>query len=284
MFFIYIEDFLGTVFVMAFIPYIQFNSAFMCGAFLGNCMRESIYGGNTGGSNVGNFNGEVFANNWSTTFPVQPCNIFNLNIFQPSLVQMPVVQQNWFGINFNNIGANFSTGWNNFSNMLVQPFNSNFNRTNIGSTQKVNNVKYAKLEDYNAGKGKKLANIVYENTTKRFDVNWNCIGSKDREKVIDHDCARHVALAINQAGLGDCRVDSAYQMTGKLRNNPNFKELPVEGADLDNLPPGTVCIYNPNKHGYSSKHGHVVIKTEDGCAAEHYSKKLLTPDYIFMPV
>lgn len=270
---------------MTFNPFLQlnYNSAFTCGALIGNHLRESLtaekreVSESVASSSSVNFN--LFSNNWFSV-PVMPVNRFDVSIFPQSCVQMPIVQQNWFDSSFDNIGTNLSAGWNYFSNMFIQPFNF----INIVSNKRADNVKYAKFEDYNAEKGKKLANIVYDNTSKRFDVNWRCIGTKNKSAVVDHDCARHVALAIDQAGLGDCRVDSAYQMAGKLRSNPNFKELPVEGVDLDNLPPGAVCIYNQNKHGYSSQHGHVTIKTENGCAAEHYSKKLLTPDYIFIPV
>jgi len=125
------------------------------------------------------------------------------------------------------------------------------------------------LSGYNACAGTKLANIALNNS-----VGWTGY------------CAKSVKNAICKADLGSYQYGHAYQMPSILRNNKNFKEIPVDTVNVKDLPAGCVLVYDKGSQGYSSKYGHTEITTGDGRAVSDGITKNLykKPSAIFMPV
>ena len=75
-------------------------------------------------------------------------------------------------------------------------------------------------------------------------------------------------------------------MPSILRNNKNFKEIPVDTVNVKDLPAGCVLVYDKGSQGYSRKYGHTEITTGDGRAVSDGITKNLykKPSAIFMPV
>ncbi len=210
-----------------------------------------------------------FMPNWS--FP---------NYFQP--FQMP-----FFNI-FDNFYNTFNFSYNPFVFQMQQPlftFNydyfsdtlkpgkSTVKAENVDTFTRSKSIDYSKdtlkLDDYNAFKGKKLANIAMNNS-----VGWTGY------------CAAYVKSDIQEAGLGSYKGGHAYQMPKILRNNTNFKEISPENVDVSKLPAGCVLVYDKGAEGYSKDYGHTEITTGDGRAVSDGITKNLhkKPSSIFIPV
>ncbi len=202
-----------------------------------------------------------------------------------SQFQMPMfnIYDSWFS-NFNNT-YNFNVPFLNQSyfNYSVFPYNQNtgpqnvdtFNREkqNSNAVSMSSDIDYSKddlkLDDYNAFKGERLANIALNRSS-----GWTGY------------CARYVKNAIQAANLGSYQYGHAYQMTNILKNNKNFKQISTNGVDVSKLPAGCILVYDKNTEGYSKKYGHTEITTGDGRAVsdgitKHLHKK---PSAIFIPV
>lgn len=195
-----------------------------------------------------NFN--IFNNlNLDNWFPSFSLNYNTNQITQPSL----------FSFNYNNFGnkAKSDTG-NTISNT------DTFTRTT--KNYKTDNLK---LDDYNAFKGERLANIALNRS-----VGWTGY------------CAAYVKSDIQAAGLGSYKYGHAYQMSDILKNNKNFKEISPENVDVSKLPAGCVLVYDKGTEGYSKKYGHTEITTGDGRAVSDGITKNLhkKPSSIFIPV
>jgi len=198
-----------------------------------------------------NFNIDLPMNNWfMPNLSFSNFNSCDFNLF-PS-----------FSISyFNNIP---SLNFNFFSDFLQpMPQFSIFNNTDIFNSSKksdTNNTdvfvkssskvqtktEKISLDNYNAVKGKKLADIAMKNVKK-----WSGF------------CARFVKRDIQEAGLGAYQPGHAYQMSSILRNNPNFKEISPDNVNLQDLPEGCVLVYGRGIQGYSKAYGHTEITVKD---------------------
>lgn len=143
------------------------------------------------------------------------------------------------------------------------------------------------FRDYDSTKGQKLADTAMHNAGFVIDGNTKKITSttKDPDDFTSY-CTRYVKVAIRDAGLGEYYdAGSAYQMTSYLRNNDNFKEI-SSSTPLKDIPAGCILVYDRGVGGYSSEHGHIEIKTDDGRAVSDGITDNLykRPSYIFMPV
>jgi hypothetical protein len=155
------------------------------------------------------------------------------------------------------------------------------------TTTQTSTKKTGLLRDYNADKGSKLAEVAMHNAGYVIDSNTKKITSqtKDPDEFTSY-CTRYVKAAIRDAGLGDYYgAGSAYQMTSYLRNNDNFKEI-ASSTPLKDIPAGSILVYDRGVAGYSSEHGHIEIKTDDGRAVSDGITDNLykRPSHIFMPV
>lgn len=124
------------------------------------------------------------------------------------------------------------------------------------------------LKDYNSERGERLAQIALQNKTG-----------------FNHQCATYVKNAIQEAGLGSYVQGDAHRTDEILANNSNFKEITVEGVNINELPAGCVLVYEKGAAGYSSEYGHVEITTGDGRGvSDGITNNLRTPSSIFIPV
>jgi len=96
----------------------------------------------------------------------------------------------------------------------------------------------------------------------------------------------YVKASIRDAGLGSYKNGHAYQMTGILRSNPNFKEISPSSVNVKDLPSGCILVYNRGAQDYSAEYGHTEITTGDGRAVSDGITDNLykEPSAIFVPV
>ena len=124
------------------------------------------------------------------------------------------------------------------------------------------------LKEYSSERGEKLAQIALQNKTG-----------------FNKQCATYVKNAIQEAGLGSYVQGDAHRTDEILANNANFKEISVEGVNINELPAGCVLVYEKGAAGYSSEYGHVEITTGDGRGvSDGITNNLRTPSSIFIPV
>ena len=190
---------------------------------------------------------------------------------------------------FDNFYNTFNFSYNPLNFQMQQPlfsFNSGYygsapltglkstvQSENVDTFERSKNIDYSKdnlkLDDYNAFKGEKLANIAMNNS-----VGWTGF------------CAAYVKEDIREAGLGSYASGHAYKMSEILRNNKNFKEISPDDVDVSELPAGCVLVYDKGVAGYSKKYGHTEITTGDGRAVSDGITKNLykKPSSIFIPV
>ena len=227
-----------------------------------------------------NFNFPFGMNNWfmpSTLF--QDFNMFfDLSYFNSNS------NNNYFNniFNFNTVPV-FQAMSNSYlmPNIFSQHNNTQQKQTKVENQEKIDtftkttNTAITKttnehsLDDYNAKKGKRLAEVALNRS-----IGWTGF------------CARYVKNSILAANLGSFQYGHAYQMTDILRKNSNFKEISTEGVDVSKLPAGCILVYGKGVEGYSKKYGHTEITTGDGRAVsdgitKHLYKK---PSAIFIPV
>ncbi len=197
---------------------------------------------------------------------------------------------NWFTPTFSCFNMPFFSNINYSSNIfdnIFKPIDFTFNQTYSPG----NNIWNWNFNNYNPPIGDtfSLSNKNKTNfSVKEYD-------SKAGEKLVktalrdsigfNGECARYVKRAIQKSGLGEYKMGHAYQMTGILRKNKNFKEI-SSNTDVSKLPSGCIIVYNKGSQGYSSQYGHVEITTGDGRAvSDGITKKLYKkPDAIFVPI
>lgn len=97
---------------------------------------------------------------------------------------------------------------------------------------------------YNQSKGQKLFNDAY----RHMDGHWK-----------EHDCKTHVREASERCGLGTITGENGVKSLASLRQNPNYREVSASSIDVNNIPAGTIGIFNPGSQGYNPKHGHTEI-------------------------
>ena len=198
-------------------------------------------------------------------------NYFNSQITQPSLFTLDFSD---FYRNINPaVQKSTTTNVINNSGMATVAAAAQTSSSNVDTFTRTSNINYAKdklsLDDYNAFKGERLANIALSNSK-----GWTGY------------CAKYVKKSIQEANLGPYLYGHAYQMTNILRHNPNFKEISTQNVDVKNLPAGCVLVYGKGVEGYSKNYGHTEITTGDGRAVsdgitQNLHKK---PSAIFIPV
>ena len=144
------------------------------------------------------------------------------------------------------------------------------------------------LSNYNSEKGSRIADIALRNAGFVIDPVTKKVTSRRKDpQRFTGTCARHVMTSLTDAGVdgGLPRVASAYQLADTLRRNSNFQEISAS-TPLKDLPPGTVIVYGRGVAGYSARHGHVEIITNDGRAVSDAITDNLyrRPSQIFIPV
>lgn len=247
--------------------------------------------------NCCNFQMPFFFNNFSFNFNQQ------LPLFQNAFNTPNYSDIFNFSYNTQPFQANFS--YNNtptFINSFYSFDSISLNNTQLGnrvttssttrststtSASKTTPRKSGLLREYNSSKGSLLASTAMHNAGFVIDSNTKKVTSKTKNPdKFTHCCARYVKAAIRDAGLGEYSNEgSAYQMTNSLRNNNNFKEISAS-TPLKEVPAGCILVYDRGVGGYSSKHGHIEIKTDDGRAVSDGITDYLykRPSHIFMPV
>ena len=169
---------------------------------------------------------------------------------------------NW---NFNWSNTNTTSIWDNNSSRKLDttfPLGDTFTLTN-------KNKKGFFVSNYDADAGEKLAKTALSSS-----------------KGFSGYCATYVKKAIEKSGLGSYEQGHAYEMSGILRKNKNFKEISPLEVNVKDLPAGCVIVYDKGAQGYHSKYGHTEITTGDGRAVSDGITKNLhkTPSAIFVPV
>lgn len=223
--------------------------------------------------------------NYNLGFPFGMNNWFMPTFSFPNLFynfQMPTFSM----FNMSDMWLNsFNNSFFNFYNPTINP-NTNFypqiaqtsvfatksksdSKSNTDTFEKSSKKEKQKLNDYNAEKGERLANVALNRS-----VGWTGY------------CARYVKNSIQNAGLGSYKYGHAYQMKDILKNNSNFKEISTENVDVKDLPAGCVLVYGKGKEGYSKNYGHTEITTGDGRAVSDGITRNLykKPSAIFIPV
>lgn len=107
-------------------------------------------------------------------------------------------------------------------------------------------------------------------------------------------CARYVKNAIVNSGLGVYVNGNGEQAKYMLRNNANFKEVPVNALNMSKMPKGTVFVYDAGEPVYYAdgstgvigEHGHVTFKyTADTSISDRMEDLPLSNHaYAFIPV
>ena len=248
--------------------FLNFNPCFALGNYFGNCLSNFVFGQKQNTYTSVQYN--TFSLGGGMSFPAMPSfsfpSVFTYN-FTPTIIPQPNLP---FNINYDNL----SLGGNNF-NTVNLPYMDNFDTFTIGQSKSfTNNNKRLKTYDqlkslYNAENGKKLADYAKQHATGTTG-----------------NCSKFVSNALEGTGLmGNMTRGHAYKQQGKLRKNPNFKEVSVEGTDWNKLPAGCILCYNKGSQNYSAEHGHIQITTGDGKAVSDFeATEIKKPDAIFMPV
>lgn len=109
-------------------------------------------------------------------------------------------------------------------------------------------------------------------------------------------CARYVKLAVEKSGLGPyIHGPNGEGCKNVFRANPNFREVKVKGKDFENLPKGSIIVYDSgtkvkDKSGNETQigdDGHVLITLGNGkgCSDVMEDEILQTDNaYTFIPV
>lgn len=236
------------------------------GYSLFNSSQTPVWFGNDSTSKIGF--------NWQ----MPQINLTPLNLFQSN-------QNNVFDFNAKN---DFSKLWqsmfaNNTSKQDENKFgqltlNKKTNNENTDNKQDVTNSNQPvsgswKAKGYDASKGKKLADIAYNN----MDKGWG-----------QSDCKKHVREASEKAGFGTIRGNNGVQSLDSLRRNPNYKEVSASEISLKNIPDGTIGIFNPGSQGYNKDDGHTEIyRRNSNGKVEGISSYIVSnikkADYYFIP-
>ena len=198
------------------------------------------------------------------------------NILPNLLSNMPVPQlsmpaftmPDFSNFSFIPMNFNFSTPQYNFGTS----YTDNFTRT-TGSYLNYSNFGNGtiKIDGYNASKGTKLARIA--------DQRLNHASKNIKQ------CAQSVREDLQAAGLFNGMKGHGYQYINILRQNSNFKEIPVQNENWKHLPAGCIVVYDKGVGGHSKTYGDVGIITEDGQQTSFYkTSNIAKPTAIFVPV
>jgi hypothetical protein len=199
--------------------------------------------------------------NRSSFFNPNTLDFFSQNLFG----NMPNFYNNTSTQFFSN---NINFGGNIWRNNFLAVFNSTTQNSNKKKSTKKLPVNNSSLSEYNSEKGKKLSTIALKNKG----------GSGGK-------CATYVKQAIDKAGLGKYEQGHAYAMDEILAKNPNFKEISLDGINVDDLPAGCVLVFEKGVEGYNKKYGHTEITTGDGRAvSDIITTKIRQPSHVFIPV
>lgn len=87
-------------------------------------------------------------------------------------------------------------------------------------------------------------------------------------------CYRGVKNALRQVGV-NLQGGSAYQAADQLANNPRFREVRMGRAELRNLPPGAVVVWNRNLAA-GKPHGHISIALGGGRESSDHVQRQIT--------
>lgn len=176
---------------------------------------------------------------------------------------------------------------NTYSTTSTKKTTNNTSKTlDIKSNTPTSTSRSTIFRDYNEDSGKRLAKKALQNAGFVIDDSTKVTSKKKNPDKFTSYCTRYVKAAIRDSGLGEYyNAGSAYQMTSYLRNNDNFKEI-SSSTPLKDVPAGCILVYDRGVGGYSSEHGHIEIKTEDGRAVSDGITDNLykRPSHIFMPV
>ena len=191
-----------------------------------------------------------------------------MNMFNPfiNMMNMFMPTNNFYGYNIpiNNI-------WQTQTNL----FSSNLNNSIFQINNKQN-------RQYNSLKGEILAqNVVAGLPTDRAPNNPLC--------------ARYVKNAIVNSGLGPYINGNGEFCKYILRANSNFQETKVKGEELNDLPKGSVIVYDANEtctnqngeEKQIGENGHVTVALGNGKACSDIMEdEILKTDraYVFIPV
>ena len=197
-------------------------------------------------------------------------NFSPISIFQiqgPRLNFYPMFTQMFNPFQTFNLNSHFNWFNNAFSgsnSVYPTPYNDSFY-----SSEEYIKKENAKYQNYDSAAGKRLARIAKKNSNGDSEF-----------------CADYVKKAINMAGLGpyDDTVD-AYQMPDLLKNYPKFQEISTSDVNVDELPTGSILIYDKGVEGVNKDFGHVYIKTEDNKGVSGDIEDLIpNPTSEFIPV
>lgn len=184
---------------------------------------------------------------------------FNMPSFTPTFQNF-----NTTSVFMENTGYMPEFSFNNYS-FSTPTFNTDtFVRTTKGRYSSPTDT----LGNYNAAKGKKLADTALKNSDG-----------------FHKGCARYVSNALEEAGMSNGQRGHGYQMAGILRNNGNFKEISVDSQNYKDLPAGCILCYDKGAAGYDIDYGHVEITTGKGTAvSDGITQNIRKPSAIFVPV
>lgn len=148
------------------------------------------------------------------------------------------------------------------------------------STSQTQNTELIFGAPYNKQKGELLAKNIVD------------ILPQNREQPL---CAKYVKMAVEKSGLGPYVLGNGEACKNIFRANPNFKEVKVKGKDFENLPKGSIIVYDAGtkvkyKNGNETKigaDGHVLITIGNGKGcSDVIENEILQSDnaYTFIPI
>lgn len=130
-------------------------------------------------------------------------------------------------------------------------------------------VKTGPFGSYNSQKGKSLSSYIKSHATG-----------------FNGKCAKFVSDALEATRMSNGKRGDGYMMSGILRQNPNFKEVPVSSIkDIASIPEGAILVYDKGVCDYSKDFGHVEVAIGGGKAASDGIQKIKgMPSALFIPV
>ena len=185
--------------------------------------------------------------------------------------------------NFNNFNPSIWSTNNKFSFSNFTPptftpstFAPSANTDSFVKTSSTSNNTDNKLKDYNPFAGHRLAEIAMQG--RQFN-SWDSVPEGQGK------CAFFVSNALDRAGMSNGMRGDAYQMINILKLNNNFKQIPTNNIDIDEIPAGSILAYERGSQGYSEDYGHIEIMTEDGKGvSQAITYDIKEPDALFIPV
>lgn len=139
------------------------------------------------------------------------------------------------------------------------------------------------MPEYSLDDGNYTGNLEYDQQ-KGYEISMAA-----RETVSEMNstgwCARGVRIALEKAGINGIGAASAYQVADKIATNDNFKEISVSRDKLDDLPAGTVVVWDKSP---GHEHGHISIADGKGNELSDHQQKQIqnrNANYrVFLPV